>query len=85
MKKAVSLVVVLVLVFGCSVMALADFVPMPPNPEAYDPEYIPAIPDFIQQLQTVRPEQGVDGWCADEEDADACVEYLRNILWQDGI
>ena len=49
MKKAVSLVVVLVLVFGCSVMALADFVPMPPNPEAYDPEYIPAIPDFIQQ------------------------------------
>ena len=47
MKKYISILLALVVILGCSVVAFADFVPMPSDPDAYDPEYIPAIPDFI--------------------------------------
>lgn len=43
------------------------------------------VPDFIQQFQTVRPEQGADGRRSDEADTDACPEYLRNFLRENGI
>ena len=47
MKKSIFLLTALILTFSLSVVAFADFVPMPSNPDSYDPDFIPSVPDFL--------------------------------------
>lgn len=47
MKKLSFIFLALILVLGCSVVAFADFTPMPSDPDAYSPDFVPFIPDFL--------------------------------------